>query len=146
MNIYVASSWRNAYQPAVVSLCREFGHAVYDFRNPGKKPGGFHWSDIDPGWRSWKPAAFRNALKDPIAERGFKADMDALLESDACLMVCPCGRSAHLELGWAVGSGLVTAILYPDAGMESEAELMQKMADRVLVGMFELDQWLENHG
>ena len=32
--IYVASSWRNAYYPEVVKRLREYGHEVYDFRNP----------------------------------------------------------------------------------------------------------------
>ena len=36
MNIYVASSWRNAYQPEVVARLRSEGHSVYDFRNPSE--------------------------------------------------------------------------------------------------------------
>lgn len=32
--IYVASSWRNKYQPEVVAALRKAGHKVYDFRNP----------------------------------------------------------------------------------------------------------------
>lgn len=55
MNIYVASSWRCEWQPAVVAALREAGYEVYDFRNP---PGntGFHWSSIDPHvW--WKPSS-----------------------------------------------------------------------------------------
>ena len=35
--IYVASSWRNPHQPAIVEELRVAGHEVYDFRNP---PGG----------------------------------------------------------------------------------------------------------
>ena len=31
--IYVASSWRDPYQPEVVAALREAGHEVYDFRN-----------------------------------------------------------------------------------------------------------------
>lgn len=34
MNIYVASSWRCARQPAVVAALRAAGHEVYDFKNP----------------------------------------------------------------------------------------------------------------
>lgn len=41
--IYVASSWRNPYQPTVVEKLRECGHEVYDFRNPPKRKG-FAWS------------------------------------------------------------------------------------------------------
>jgi len=43
--IYVASSWRNPYQPEVVAALRKAGHEVYDFRNPEDNPGGFHWAD-----------------------------------------------------------------------------------------------------
>lgn len=32
--IYVASSWRNPYQPEVVAALRKTGYEVYDFRNP----------------------------------------------------------------------------------------------------------------
>ena len=32
--IYVASSWRNALQPGVVTKLRRDGHEVYDFREP----------------------------------------------------------------------------------------------------------------
>ena len=39
--IYVASSWRNKYQPEVVAALRKAGHEVYDFRNPKDNPGGF---------------------------------------------------------------------------------------------------------
>ena len=35
--IYVASSWRNKYQPEVVAALRKAGHGVYDFRNPEDK-------------------------------------------------------------------------------------------------------------
>jgi len=34
MKFYVASNWRNQYQPRVVELLRLMGHEVYDFRNP----------------------------------------------------------------------------------------------------------------
>lgn len=37
------------------------------------------------------------------------------IECDLCVLVLPCGRSAHLELGYAVGAGKVTIVLIPDA-------------------------------
>ena len=46
--------------------------------------------------------------------------------ADAFVLLMPCGRSAHLEAGWAIGAGKPTAILL-SAG---EPELMYKMADR----------------
>lgn len=45
--IYVASNWRNQYFPHVVKKLREYGHEVYDFRNPPHNHGAFMWKDID---------------------------------------------------------------------------------------------------
>lgn len=113
MKIYVASSWRNIYQPAVVELCRAAGHEPYDFRNPGPGDNGFGWSEIDPAWKSWDFERYRGLLAHPRAEQGFALDMNALKSCDACLLVYPCGKSAHLEMGWACGAGKRTAFFVP---------------------------------
>lgn len=113
MNVYVASSWRNVWQPAVVRLLRSHGYEVYDFKNPRPSDHGFHWSEIDEDWKDWSPEQYRKALKHPVAEAGFKSDMDALRACGAAILVLPCGNSAHLELGWAAGNGKRTAILFP---------------------------------
>jgi hypothetical protein len=134
MKIYVASSWRNTYQPKVVEALRQQGHEVYDFHNP--KPGktGFHWSEIDPEWKNWSPALFARALNHPVAKDGFALDYDAMQWADACVLVTPCGRSAHLELGWAVGAGKKTYILLSDG----EPELMYKLVDYVACSLEQL--------
>jgi hypothetical protein len=113
--LYVASSWRNIYQPKVVRIARALGHEVYDFRNPAPGNDGFRWKEIDDAFASWDFKRYRKALEHKIARSGFKLDMDALRWCDACLLVLPSGRSAHLELGYAVGAGKLTALLYPEA-------------------------------
>ena len=65
--IYVASSWRNKYQPEVVAALRAAGHEVYDFRNPENNPGGFHWDDVDPSWQVWEPAEYTSKSYTVIA-------------------------------------------------------------------------------
>ena len=126
--IYVASSWRNKYQPQVVKALRDAGHEVYDFRNPEHNPGGFHWTDIDEGWQEWEPEEYIRNLTHPVAERGYKADFDAMLWADTCVLVLPCGRSAHTEAGWFAGKGLKTLVLMPE---RQEPELMYKLFDGV---------------
>jgi nucleoside 2-deoxyribosyltransferase len=123
--IYVASSWRNELQPGVVERLRKEGYEVYDFRNPAPGDHGFQWSAIDSDWQQWTPEQFRDALSHPIAQDGFYKDMSALDDCDVCVLVMPCGRSAHLEAGYAKGAGKRTYILMPDM---SEPELMYKMA------------------
>lgn len=116
MKIYVASSWRNDFQPAVVTLLRTAGFEVYDFRHPHPDDNGFHWTEVDHNWRRWTPRQYVEALEHPIAQRGFTNDMDALRACDACVLVLPCGRSAHLELGWAAGAGKRTYVLMDGNG------------------------------
>lgn len=141
MRIYVASSWRNLYQPTVVTALRQHGWCVYDFRHPAPGDEGFHWSEIDPDWQSWPPAQYREALQYPRAQVGFAQDQLALQMADVTVLVLPCGRSAHLELGYAAGVGQRTAVLMLEP---QEAELMYKLCNRVCLSMDELLAWL--HG
>lgn len=133
--IYVASSWRNPVQPVVVEALRSDSHMVYDFRNPCEGNTGFSWSEIDPGWRGWTADQYRAALDHPIAKRGFAADFAGMKWADAFVLVLPCGRSAHLELGWAAGQGKQTIILTRDG---EEPELMAKMCDHICTSLDEV--------
>ncbi len=134
--VYLASSWRNPYQPAVLYKLQDAGHCVYDFRNP--KPGdrGFQWSQIDPEWEKWTPEAYREALSNPIAEDGFLSDFDAMEWADTGVLLLPCGRSAHLEAGYFVGARKeLYILLYEETVIP---ELMYKMANGICVNMREL--------
>lgn len=124
MRIYVASSWRNDYQQKAVQKLRGAGFEVYDFRNPRIGDYGFQWSDIDPAWQDWTPSQFAGSLQHNLACKGYKSDIDALRKADVVLLVMPCGRSAHLEAGFAAGRGKLLFIWIPE---KCEPELMYKM-------------------
>lgn len=145
MNIYVASSWRNLLQGDVVVQLRQAGHEVYDFKtasvDPNAPAGGFHWSDIDLDWKAWSPAVFRDALEHPIAKTGFWRDMNALKACDVCVLVLPCGRSAHLEAGWAAGADKTTIVLLADG----EPELMYGMNTHMCCTVEEVVKLLDLH-
>lgn len=135
MKIYVASSWRNYLQAGVVAMLRAAGHDVYDFKNPRAGDNGFGWRSIDPDWQRWTPERFRECLSHPVAVAGFDSDFDAMRAADACVLVLPCGRSAHLEAGYFVGAGKPVYVLMTE---QQEPELMYRMAKRVLVNTDEL--------
>lgn len=119
--IYLASSWRNPYYPTILAALRELGHEVYDFRNPVPGNTGFSWAEIDPDWQSWTPERFAEVLAtSPIAAKGFAFDAAGLDWCDTCVTVLPCGRSAHLELGYAAGQGKETFVLLHQLGFEPE--------------------------
>lgn len=136
MKVYVASSWRNELQPSVVAACRAAGHETYDFKNPAEGDVGFSWRQL-PGRprEEWDAEYFAQVVLDePVAARGFELDMTALRAADACLLVLPCGRSAHLELGFAVGRSKLTIVLMPHL---DEPELMSRMCDYVATSLDE---------
>lgn len=126
MKIYLASSWRNPYQAETLEFLRKNGHDVYDFKNP--KPGdqGFGWRQtLD---RPIETAAdLHEALRHPRAVEGFGNDFGAMKWADACVLLLPCGNSAHLEAGWFTGAGK-PLIVYVPAELR-EPELMYKLGD-----------------
>lgn len=148
--VYVASSWRNPIQIVVCAALRSAGIAHYDFRNP-EGGTGFSWKEVDPkstsgrkGWdvkgSDWVPLKrYLQMVDHPRALEGYSADFDAMKRADTFVMVLPCGKSAHLELGWAVGAGKDTAILMEDP---VEPELTYRMVDYMAPSLFDLLGWL----
>lgn len=138
--VYLASSWRNESQPAVVGAIREAGHEVYDFRNPRPGNSGFHWSAVDPKWKDWTPRQFVQALSHPVAVSGFMSDFEAMMWADTGLLLMPSGRSAHLELGWMSGAGKATGVILADG----EPELMYGIADVLFTTVERAIRWLDD--
>ena len=139
MKVYVASSWRNEKQQEVVDALRTAGHEVYDFRNPSEGDFGFAWAEIDPQWENWTPQEYIENLKHPLADSGFNKDFSAMHWADCCVLVLPCGRSAHSEAGWMKGKGKPTIILLD----KMEPELMYKMYDGVFADLDQVVQYLD---
>ena len=138
MKVYVASSWRNPNQSAVVERLRAEGHEVYDFRNPPARTG-FGWRQGADRPPPWTAAETREVLSHPIAQEGYDSDLGAMKWADAIVMVQPCGRSAALELGWGAGKGKLTVALLADG---QEPELMLKCADHLAITLDEVVQVL----
>ena len=133
--VYVASSWRNTYQPNIVDLLRMAKHKVYDFRNPPYL-AGFKWSEVDPEWATWTAEQYRDHLfSHPRAAQGYMSDIRAMEWADTCVLVLPSGRSAHLEGGWFAGRGKRLIILTQDG---EEPELMALMANHICVSINEV--------
>lgn len=137
MKIYVALSWRNQRHPLVVLALRKDGHYVYDFTDRNQTPDdgvtpptfAFNWGWIDPAWKQWSTEEYQKALEHELAMKGFESDFSAMKWADSCVLVLPCNRSAHLELGWFLGQGKPGYILLDKESFEPE--LMYKLATGV---------------
>lgn len=134
--IYVASSWKNELQPIIVAKLKAEGLDVYDFR----ADGGFNWAEIDKNWEKWSTEKFVEILDHPLATSNFIKDVTALKFSDTVILINPCGKSAHLELGYAVGKAKNTAVLLTTG----EPELMYKMVDEIFTDVDKLIAWVKS--
>lgn len=134
MKIYVASSWKNTMQDAIVILLRKAGFDVYDFKHPEGK-SGFSWHEVDGDWKMWTREQYQLALRHPRAIDGFNEDFTAMKWADACVLVLPCGRSAHFEAGYFWGAGKPVHILLDPT---FEPELMYKGATSISNSPMEL--------
>lgn len=142
--IYLASSWRNNDQQRFVGLLRDAGHEVYDFEHASYDAGnisgdsqsvGFHWSHVDSEWQQWTVSDYQTGLLHPIAEHGFQRDIDAMNWADTCVLLLPCGRSAHAEAGWMKGAGKRVFVMVEHL---EEPELMYRLFDGVCATADEL--------
>ena len=120
MKVYVASSLRNDLYPRVLEVLRQAGHDVYDFRHQG----GADWNPTE-----LSSDELFTFLNHPKVDSIFRKDMDALIESDAVVCVLPCGRSAHLELGYGIGAGKRTVLLWHDG---DAPDIMHKAVDSIV--------------
>lgn len=125
MNIYLASSWRNEFYEAVhQELIRE-GFKVYDFKDQKYQ---FHWRELDPDWMKWTTKKSINFVKNnELCDKAFQHDFSALVDCDALVLLNPCGKSAHLEAGFAIGAKKPVFIYKHDG----DPELMYLMADGI---------------
>lgn len=135
--IYVASSWRNKFQPMVVAGLRTAGYEVYDYKTDG---ASFDWNDLGTYKQGdqWMPRMLEMSLCHGVAKRAFVHDMTALHRASACVLVLPAGRSAHLEAGWMAGKGQ-PVFIYAEERIEPELMyLMNGSGGNIHITMNEL--------
>ena len=152
--VYVASSWRNPFHTAVCAALRSADISHYDFKNP-PNGAGFSWKEVRPAHTGrlsdaeirvaakgsdWETIEdYQAMIEHPRAIEKYAADFGAMEKTNTFVLVLPCDKSTHLELGWAVGAGKRTAILLEDP---VEPELMYKMVDYLAPSLFDLLGWL----
>lgn len=78
-------------------------------------------------------------LQHPLAVKQFGNDIEAMRSCDTCVLVLPCGRSAHTEAGWFAGKGAKVVAYIPQ---REEPELMYSLFDGIATTLDELLEML----
>ena len=111
--IYVSSSWKNELQPDLVTLLRQHGHKVYDFRHPDGRDDRNVWEEVTPPLHLntayqqsiLTPPDYDKMLSQKAVRDRFNDHFNAMSDADTCVLLLPCGRSSHVEAGYMAGVG-----------------------------------------
>lgn len=171
--IYLATSWRNEFHESTKVLLRSWGHEVYDFKEDtfrlkglpetpkedrealervqlaiggGVPPAtAFAWSDLDSDYLDWAPENYRwHLLSKQRASQGFVSDLRGMEWADTCVMLLPCGNSAHIEAGYMKGRGKRAICHWPNnQPTKFDPDLMYLLFDNITIGEQELMSALE---
>lgn len=130
--IYLIGSLRNPEVPRVSASLRAAGFHIFD--------DWFAAGPIaDDSWRDYEKArghTFQQALSGAAAKNVFQFDKTHLDQSDTALLVCPAGKSAHLELGIMLGQGKRGIVYF--TGEPERWDVMYQFADAVCFNIDEL--------
>jgi len=135
--IYLIGSLRNKEVPNVAKVLREAGFDVFDDWYAAGPEADDYWRDYEVS----RGHSYSEALAGYAANHVFEFDKKHLISSDIVLLLMPCGRSGHIELGWAIGQGAKGYILFPET--PERYDVMYGFTDGVFCGDNGLNELIE---
>ena len=124
-SIYLIGSLRNPRVPLIAQQLRSHGSDVFDDWYAAGPEADDKWREYEKG----RGHTYPEALGGLAATHIFDFDLRHLHRSDAAVLVLPAGRSAHLELGYAIGKGKPGYILLDNE--PDRYDVMYKFANGV---------------
>jgi nucleoside 2-deoxyribosyltransferase len=109
MKIYLIGSLRDANVPKVAKQLREAGHEVFDDWYAAGPEADDYWQRYEQE----RGHSYPEALEGYAANHVFHYDHKHLDRCEGAVLVMPCGRSGHLELGYMLGQGKPGWVLLP---------------------------------
>jgi len=106
--IYLVGSLRNERVPLIGNILREAGFDVFDDWHGAGPTADDEWQRYE----QTRGRSYEQALAGYAAENTFNFDLRNITRATAGVLVTPAGRSAHLELGYLIGSGKPGYVLF----------------------------------
>ena len=140
--IYIASSWKNVSQVReLASYLRNEGFEVDDFTDDTRGRFVFHYDEL-ANLQELDAISF---LQNDPARRAFIEDKKMIDWADAVILLLPAGRSAHLEAGYAKGSGKRLIIYQPGRFPPGEFDVMYGFADLITTSLSDVITFLSDY-
>lgn len=131
-SIYLIGSLRNPKIRLIAASLRARGYDVFDDWHGTHAQADDEWQKY-ANQRGW---TYQEALAGASAQSIFNLDKTHLDRADAVVMVLPCGRSGHLELGYARGCRKPGFILLN--GKVDRYDVMYSFATAIVADMLTL--------
>lgn len=135
--IYIIGSLRNPEILALTNRLTREGHEVFSDWKCASENADDAWRDYEQG----RGRSFTEALSGYAAQHVFAFDRTHLLRADTVVLAQPCGKSGHLELGWALGQGKKGYILLD--GEPERWDVMYAFATKVVNNVEDLVEELD---
>jgi nucleoside 2-deoxyribosyltransferase len=134
--IYLMGSLKNWEIINIAKELRTLGFEVFDsWISPGPEADDF--------WRQYskqRGLSHKDALNDWSAQHIYEFDKHHIDRADIGIMIMPCGKSGHLELGYLIGQGKPGFILFNE---EPERwDIMHLFANGIYYNLEELKKEL----
>lgn len=135
--IYLMGSMKNANVSKYAIELRKRGYEVFDdWMSPGP--------DADDHWQEYerqRGRTYMQALYGHHATTVFEFDKAHLDMCDIGILIMPCGKSGHMELGYLIGSGKQAYVLFDEE--PARYDIMYRFATGVAMNLEELITQLE---
>lgn len=133
MRVYLIGALSNRERiQSVAERLRFEGHEVFDdWLSPGP--------EADEQWQAYEAVrgrSYKEAIYGHHARTVFEFDYIHLYAAEVVVMVLPCGKSGHLEFGWAIGQGKPGYILFDEE--PERFDIMYRFANDIFFDVEEL--------
>ena len=108
ISIYLIGSLRNRKIPLIGKKLRESGFEVFDDWFAAGRIADDEWQRYE----QTRGRTYPEALQGYAAENVFNFDLRNLKRCNVVVLVLPAGKSAHIELGYCIGSGQKGYVLF----------------------------------